>query len=272
MRGDEGELKAAGEEAEHQQHVGAVTEGFGQRLPEDCGAAARSLPACRRPRRKRERERHNEQHEHAQTPVSAGCQPKLSISATPNGANTNCPNEPAAVPAPKAMRAPFLRQQLAEGRQHQIERTAGQTEADQNAGADIERHGVVGIAHHQQAERHRSTRRCKSRARCRTCRRSRRRRAGRCPTADFERQRRVRRHRGPSENSRLMGCMKKPKVERGPNVSMPIRQPQMMITSGVRQPIPTPNNAHMYGQPSGIPFAACRTIPVAASRQPRRRQ
>jgi hypothetical protein len=30
--------------------------------------------------------------------------------------------------------------------------------------------------------------------------------------------------------------MKKPKVERGPNVSMPIRQPQTMITSGVRQP------------------------------------
>ena len=35
--------------------------------------------------------------------VSAGCQPKLSIIATPNGANKNCPNEPAAVPAPSAM-------------------------------------------------------------------------------------------------------------------------------------------------------------------------
>src|SRR6185295_798834 len=35
--------------------------------------------------------------------VSAGCQPKLSIIATPNGANRNCPNEPAAVPAPSAM-------------------------------------------------------------------------------------------------------------------------------------------------------------------------
>jgi hypothetical protein len=33
-----------------------------------------------------------------------------------------------------------------------------------------------------------------------------------------------------------MGCMKKPKAERGPNVSMPIRQPQTMITSGVRHP------------------------------------
>ena len=35
--------------------------------------------------------------------VSAHCQPKLSISATPNGANRNWPNDPAAVPAPSAM-------------------------------------------------------------------------------------------------------------------------------------------------------------------------
>ena len=41
MHGDEGELEAAGEEAEHQQHVGAVAEGFGERGPERllvCGA------------------------------------------------------------------------------------------------------------------------------------------------------------------------------------------------------------------------------------------
>src|ERR1700683_3215237 len=41
----------------------------------------------------------------------------------------------------------------------------------------------------------------------------------------------------PQENSRLIGCMKKPKVERGPNVSMPIRQPHTTITSGVRQAV-----------------------------------
>src|SRR5437763_6424950 len=34
--------------------------------------------------------------------ISAVCQPKLSITATPNGANRNCPNDPAAVPAPSA--------------------------------------------------------------------------------------------------------------------------------------------------------------------------
>src|SRR3954453_11231459 len=39
----------------------------------------------------------------------------------------------------------------------------------------------------------------------------------------------------PHENSLLIGCRKNPNVERGPNVNMPIRHPQMMITSGVRQ-------------------------------------
>src|SRR5580704_7473695 len=34
--------------------------------------------------------------------IKAVGQPKLSSMATPNGANTNCPNDPAAVPAPSA--------------------------------------------------------------------------------------------------------------------------------------------------------------------------
>src|ERR1700742_4187103 len=34
--------------------------------------------------------------------ISAVCQPKLPINATPNGANRNWPNDPAAVPAPSA--------------------------------------------------------------------------------------------------------------------------------------------------------------------------
>jgi hypothetical protein len=35
----------------------------------------------------------------------------------------------------------------------------------------------------------------------------------------------------------LIGWRKKPKVERGPKVRIAIRQPQAMITAGVRQPI-----------------------------------
>ena len=39
----------------------------------------------------------------------------------------------------------------------------------------------------------------------------------------------------PQENSRLIGWTKKPRLERGPKLNNPIAQPQMMITSGVRQ-------------------------------------
>jgi hypothetical protein len=33
-----------------------------------------------------------------------------------------------------------------------------------------------------------------------------------------------------------MGCTKKPRLDRGPKLNRAIAQPQMMITSGVRQP------------------------------------
>ena len=42
MHGDEQELEAAGEEAEHQQHVRAVPEGFGQRIAQRLLAARRA--------------------------------------------------------------------------------------------------------------------------------------------------------------------------------------------------------------------------------------
>ena len=170
-----------------------------------------------------------------QTRVKAAGQPKLSSIATPNGANTNCPNDPAAVPAPKRDAAPFRRQQLAERRQHQIERAAGQAEADQNAGAEIERQRRGGIAHRDQAGGIQQRADGDHAQGCRTGRRWRRRSAGRFPTTDSGSPARGRTRRGPSQNSRLIGCMKKPRVERGPNVSMPIRQPHTTITSGVRQ-------------------------------------
>ena len=42
MHGDEENLEAAGEEAEHQQHVAAMTEGLGERLRDRLLARARS--------------------------------------------------------------------------------------------------------------------------------------------------------------------------------------------------------------------------------------
>jgi hypothetical protein len=71
MRGDEGELEAAGEEAEHEQHIGAVPEGFGERVPErlrrvaarKAGRKTGRRRIRRLRRRQRERERQHEQQE-----------------------------------------------------------------------------------------------------------------------------------------------------------------------------------------------------------------
>src|SRR3954465_3465483 len=41
----------------------------------------------------------------------------------------------------------------------------------------------------------------------------------------------------PQVNSRLIGWMKKPRLDRGPKLNSAITPPQMMITSGVRQPL-----------------------------------
>ena len=46
MHGDEGELEAAGEEAEHEQHVAAVPEGLRQRLRDRLARQARAGPAA----------------------------------------------------------------------------------------------------------------------------------------------------------------------------------------------------------------------------------
>ncbi len=144
-----GKLEAAGEEAEHQQHVGAMRERFAQRLAQrlrrdfrcclrrlgvasaiDSGSTASMLTA---------------------KIVSVCCQPNVSISATATGEYRNCPNEPAAVPKPKASRAPFRRQQLAERRQHHHERAAGQAEADQHAGRSIEHRRACRMRHQRKA-------------------------------------------------------------------------------------------------------------------------
>ena len=50
VHGDEGELEAAGEEAQHQQHVAAMAERLDQRLRDDCGLRGRSRRAPTRRR------------------------------------------------------------------------------------------------------------------------------------------------------------------------------------------------------------------------------
>jgi hypothetical protein len=60
MHGDEGELKAAGEEAEHQQHIGAMAERFRQRRLERLLVGDRDIRRRRGRRRERERQRHDQ--------------------------------------------------------------------------------------------------------------------------------------------------------------------------------------------------------------------
>ena len=58
MQRDEGELEAAGEEAEHEQHVGAMAERLGERAHERLRLRCGRSRLARRVRRRRERERH----------------------------------------------------------------------------------------------------------------------------------------------------------------------------------------------------------------------
>ena len=57
----------------------------------------------------------------------------------------------------------------------------------------------------------------------------------------------------PQANSRLIGWMKKPRLERGPKLNSAIKHPQMMITSGVRQ-VPRPEDGLMSPVVTAICF------------------
>ena len=103
MHGDEGELEAAGEEAEHQQHVAAMPEGL-RSAPacDDCGWGA---PSHGEPVGGGVASMIDSGSTSSIRPAnisSALCQENASISACASGENRNWPNEPAAVPAPKA--------------------------------------------------------------------------------------------------------------------------------------------------------------------------
>ena len=66
----------------------------------------------------------------------------------------------------------------------------------------------------------------------------------------------------PQANSRLIGWMKKPRLERGPKLNSAIRHPQMMMTSGVRQ-VPRPED----GRRSPVVTAMCFPCHGARNRQ-----
>ena len=102
MHRDEEYLEAAGEEAEHQQHIAAMAECLGERLRRPTACAARRRPAP--PAAGTASASDSGMMKRTQAPkiTSVCCQPNSPISATASGENRNCPNDPAAVPAPNA--------------------------------------------------------------------------------------------------------------------------------------------------------------------------
>ena len=129
---------------------------------------------------------------------SAVCQEKLSISACASGENRNWPNEPAAVPAPNAKRAPVFRHELAERADHHRERAAGKAKADQHAGREIEHQRRGARAPSRQARSRRGWRRRTARAPGRSDRQSLRRTAAPRPRAGSAARSQTRTPRGPS--------------------------------------------------------------------------
>ena len=135
VRGDEGDVKAADEEAGGQQQVAPMREGLRQRLAE--GLLADRLPFGARAAGERDRRAPGSPASRPRGRASASAQPKFWISAWPKGAKTNWPIEPAAVPMPKTIerfsggtRRPKAASTMREGR-------GRHAEADHQSGRDV---------------------------------------------------------------------------------------------------------------------------------------
>src|SRR5262249_42822606 len=107
MHGDEEDLEAAGEEAEHARPQELCAAASLSACATDCCSrllAAAGAPACRGDANASDSGMMRSTTAAKMTSVS--CQPTPPMRATASGENRNCPNEPAAVPAPKASERP----------------------------------------------------------------------------------------------------------------------------------------------------------------------
>ncbi len=153
MHGDEGELEAAGEEAEHQQHIGAMAKRLRERLHHALvvgGSRRTGSHLLLRRGRDRERQRQDQQREPGEDRQRAlpaviadesDAERRIEELAerTRRGAGA------------EGHRALFGRQQLAEGREHEVERRAGKAETDQHAAGDRQRRRVGRNRHQVEA-------------------------------------------------------------------------------------------------------------------------
>ena len=197
MHGDEGELEAAGEEAEHQQHVAAMAEGLAQRL---LGLIC-SLAAGRRLRpggvASDERQRQHQQHgagEHQERGL-----PGKRVDQRMRERRIEELAERARRGAgAEGEGAPVLRHELAERADHHRERAAGKAEADHARRPTDRASPSRSRWPSRRDRRRRGSRRRTARAPGRSGRRRRRRTAAPRPTAGSAWRWRTRRSRGPS--------------------------------------------------------------------------
>ena len=238
VHGDEGELEAAGEEAEHQQHIGAMPERLRQRLPQRLRSPRHAGPCARRGGVASASDSGSTSSiadaEDQQRGLPAERVDQRDARAARTG--TGRTSRPRCRRRRRSERQ-LLRHQLAERADHHDERAAGKPEADQHAGREIEHPAASSHTPSGRGRAHRAARRRTARAPCRSGRRSRRRTAGRRPTAGSGWRARTRRRRGPSRWPGDIGVRNRPSAERGPKVISAITQPHRTITAGVRQPM-----------------------------------
>jgi hypothetical protein len=152
MHRDEVELETAGEEPEHQEHIAAVAEGLGEGLRNRLLGLARPLRARQRARGERDRQRQDEQDAHRED--DQGRMPAEGFDqGAADGREQELAERAGGGAGAEGEGPPALRQELAEGADHQVERAAGEAEADQHPGAQMEHSGRRGVGHDDEAER-----------------------------------------------------------------------------------------------------------------------
>ena len=212
-----------------------MAERFGQRLARRlAGPRARPGPA---PARGADSTNDSGSSSSRMTPKTSSvfCQPTLSISADRERREQELAERARRGAGAERDGAPARRQQLGEGADHERERAAGEAEADQHAGRQVELERRLRDTPSRRCRRRRAARRAMST-------RGAPKRSASAPANGW-----------PAPHSSIsiasasaelvaapavggvIGVRKKPKVERGPKLITPIRQPQTRMTSGVRQ-------------------------------------
>ena len=167
--------------------------------------------------------------------TSVCCQPNSPINATASGENRNCPNEPAAVPAPKASVRHSGGISLPKAPITTVNEEPASPKPITHAGGEMEHRRRVGVGHRRRGRARRGSRPTLSTGTAPK-------RSAIAPAKGWAApQSSIWIASASANTSRPQPCAldigvrKKPSPERGPKPRTPIRQPQTRMTAGVRQ-------------------------------------